>query len=566
MVLPGYRDPRTYMPEGKYPDDWPPFERIHPPDWRSFKIPNPPEWTNATEYVLDRHIGTPVEKKTALIADDVKYTYRDVLEQVCKAANAMTKTFNLDYDNRVLIVAPDYIEALVTWLGAQRAGITPCWVSHLYKSHDIKYFIEDTACKVLFIDGKQAEKVNEIRHELPPTLKHIVVYRADGNLSWARDYQELVGNMPGEFQPLKKHVDDFTYLFYSGGTTGRPKCIIHLVRDFTWIPYAFVNYMEWRPDDIHYDTSPKFHDHGIWPGAMIPMWNGATAILVSEPLTPKLVVDVIEKHKPTILTTVPTVLKWLVAFPEEYGRKPSFQSIRMVHSAAEQIPMVIHQKFLEIYGIEIFDSIGCSEVSYEWFANRPKEHKMGSTGKPIFGYEALLVDPNTFEIIREPNKEGEMWVKADSVLAFYWRKYHKSKDVLIGPWFRTGDVMYFDEEGFLWHVSRLDDVFKSHGMWVSPLEVEGVIMQHHAVKEAAVVPKKDDADGLTYPKAFVVLKSGYTLTPAMVKEIQELVRKSIGGYKVPKWIEQIDEIPRTTFQKISRVTLRKLEEERQKPS
>ena len=104
------------------------------------------------------------------------------------------------------------------------------------------------------------------------------------------------------------------------------------------------------------------------------------------------------------------------------------------------------------------------------------------------------------EIIREPDKPGEMWVRSDSVLFFYWREYHKTKDALVGSWMRTGDVMYFDEEGFLWHVGRTDDVFKVSGMWVSPLQVEGSLLRHPAIRDVAVVPQSDESDGLNYVK------------------------------------------------------------------
>ena len=131
----------------------------------------------------------------------------------------------------------------------------------------------------------------------------------------------------------------------------------------------------------------------------------------------------------------------------------------------------------------------------------------------------------------------------------------------MGPWMRTGDMMYFDEDGFLFHVSRIDDVFKVSGMWVSPLEVEDALLRHAAVQDVAVIPKKSESDGLTCPKAFIVLSPGWTLTDKLVQELQKQVRDDIGGYKSPKWIEAIDEIPSTTFQKISRVTLRQKEED-----
>ena len=124
---------------------------------------------------------------------------------------------------------------------------------------------------------------------------------------------------------------------------------------------------------------------------------------------------------------------------------------------------------------------------------------------------------------------------------------------------RTGDVAYFDEDGFLFHVSRVDDVFKVSGMWVSPLEVEDSLLTHEAVQDAAVIPKKSESEGLTYPKAFIVLSPGWRLTDELVRELQKRVRDDIGGYKSPRWIESIDEIPSTTFQKISRVTLRQKE-------
>ena len=559
-MLPGYRDPKSYAPEGVYPDDWSPVERIHPPQWREYQALDPPEWLNATELLLDKHIqDNGTAQKTAIIADDVPYSYEHLLKLVCKAANALTSELQLDSDNRLLIIAPDRIEAVLTWLGAHRAGVVPGWVSPLYKPQDLAYFIRDSACRALFIDSGSLGKLLEAQAELPSGLKHIIVYGSSEGTG--RSYDELVDAMPDTFAPQRKHVDDFSYLFYSGGTTGRAKCIVHTVRDFTWVPQSFVSFMEWKPEYVHYDTSPKFHTHGIWPGVIIPLWNGATTVLVSDRMSPDLVVGTVQKYRPQVLTTVPTVLKWLVAYPSEQGIQPDFSSLNMVHSAAEKIPMAIHEKFREIYDLEVFDSIGSSEIAYEWLANRPAEHKMGSAGKPVFNCEALLVDPDTMEIIREPHQQGEIWVKSDGVFFFYWRKYHKTKDCLVGPWMRTGDVVYFDEDGFLFHVSRVDDVFKVSGMWVSPLEVEDSLLRHEAVQDAAVIPRKSEADGLTSPKAFIVLSPGWTLTDELVRELQKRVRDDIGGYKSPKWIEAIDEIPSTTFQKISRVTLRQQEED-----
>lgn len=543
------------MPKGRYLEEWTPWERIFPPDWREYKPPEVPEWFNPTELLLDKNMREH-PKKVAMIVDDVKYTYEDMMKMSSKTAN-MLVSLGLDFDSRFLMFVPDCIESFAMWLGAQRAGVAPVWVSPLYKTQDLLYFIQDVTCKLLFIDEIQLDKLESTKNDLPSALKHVVV-RGEGQGEWG-SYQKLVDPMSENFQPIRKNKDDISYFFYSGGTTGRPKCIVHTTSDFIRVPDAHSRFLEWCGDDTHYDTSPKFHTHGLWPGVLIPLSNGATSMVSSRRLTVDLVVEQIEKYRPTVLTTVPTVLKWLLLYPEEKGRKPDVSSLRMVTCASEKISMIIHERFREMYGIEVLDSIGSSEITYEWLANRPKEHKMGSCGKPVYGVEVKLVNPETLERITEPYKEGELWVKSATNFLFYWRKCDKTRSTIIGEWIRTGDSLYFDEDGFFWYAERIDDLFKVHGMWVSPLEVEGALLKHSALKDAAVISKKD-VDELNYPKAFVVLKPSYTLTDGLVKELQELVKREIGGYKVPKWLEAIDEIPKTTFQKTNRRALRDVEE------
>lgn len=192
-MVSGYRDPRTYTPEGEYPHGWLPVERIHPPRWRKYQLPTAQEWLNATEPLLDRHVqNSDKARKTAIIADDVPYSYAQLLRMVCKAANALTQELGLDWDSRILIIAPDRIDAVVTWLGAHRAGVVPCWVSPLYKAHDIYYFVEDLACKALFIDSTALHKLNEIQDKLPVTLKHTIIYCGDSNTGGGISYDVFV--------------------------------------------------------------------------------------------------------------------------------------------------------------------------------------------------------------------------------------------------------------------------------------------------------------------------------------------------------------------------------------
>src|SRR5260370_1333831 len=220
---------------------------------------------------------------------------------------------------------------------------------------------------------------------------------------------------------------------------------------------------------------------------------------------PERVVRTMAGAKVTKLITVPTVLKNILEHVRQSGTKPDFPALDFVASASEKIPPEIFSRFHEQFGVELFDSIGSSEITYEWIANRQKEFKRGSLGKPIFGYEVRLVSPDHSDVT-EPNVPGEAWIKSKTACFFYWRKYDKSRETFIGEWTRTGDNLYFDEDGFFWFSGRNDDMFKAKGLWVAPIEIEAALTGHPAVREAAVV-SFTDRDRFTKPIAYVGLRS-----------------------------------------------------------
>jgi benzoate-CoA ligase len=205
--------------------------------------------------------------------------------------------------------------------------------------------------------------------------------------------------------------------------------------------------------------------------------------------------------------------------------------------------------------LTILDSIGSSEITYEWIANRPEDQRRGSLGKPVFGCEVRLVDAEGQDVT-EPNVPGEAWIRSRTACFFYWRKYDKSRETFVGPWTRTGDNLMFDEDGFFWFAGRDNDVFKVKGLWVSPLEIEAEVSGHPAVLESAVV-SYEDAQGLTQPRCFLVLDKGHDGTDpqTLFAELRERVRP-IGGYKVPQEFHILSALPRTTLLKIDRRQLR----------
>ncbi|MBK19905.1 MAG: hypothetical protein CMM52_13815 [Rhodospirillaceae bacterium] len=529
-------------------------------EWRAWNDPEIPEYFNPNNVVLDKHLSTEKAEATALIVDDESYSYQEFIGHVCRAANGL-KALNIETGSRILLFGTDSVEYMAMWFGAIRAGIVPVVVSDAYKAPNLAYFLQDTAAKSLFIDVEQSEKLGDIADDMPWTLENVIVRGSDiGGAPEAGDrntltYNEMVEGHPTTFAPVPLHYNDVTYMFYSGGTTGPAKGITHLAHDFYLVPERHGTFMEYGPDDVVHATSKKYFTHGIWPAVLIPFYFGATSVISRLPPTAENVVGVIEKTKPNKLITVPTIIKNLLLFAEQ-ERVPDFSSLELVTSASEKMPPEVFEKFEELFSLEILDSIGSSEITYEWIANRPKEYRRGSLGKPVFGYDVKLMDDDGNEVT-EVNTDGEAWIGSSTTCFFYWRKLEKSRDTFVGEWARTGDTLQFDDDGYFWFSGRSDDVFKVKGLWVSPIEVEAAITEHDGVLEAAVV-SYEDSEGLTQAKAFIVLKPGVEVDDKLVAELKDGVRK-IGGYKVPQEMAFVDMLPRTTLMKIDRRALRELE-------
>ena len=532
-------------------------DRIYPAEWRSWQDPQIPEHFNGVEILFTRHLRGPTADKAAVIADDVAHSYRDLWSLVVRAASGL-RALGLRPGERILLFGTDSVEYLATWLGAVYAGIVPAVVSDLYKTPELLYFLDDTAARALFIDAEQLGKLDEISARLPDSLEHIII-RGDG-VATAPSYPSRTSSTLAalldnavEISPYQQHRNDICYMFYSGGTTGTAKGIIHLAHDFILVPARQGAFWNYQPDDVVFATSRKYFTHGLWPGVLIPLSIGATCVIQRPAPNPAALLATVEKARVTKLITVPTIIKMMVEHRGSDTTITDFSSVTMVVSASEKMPPSLFERFSELFGVEIFDSIGSAEVTYEWIANRPGQSRRGSLGKPVFGYEIRLVDADGHDVV-QPNVPGQVWVKSKTSCFFYWRKFDKSRETFVGPWAITGDNLYFDEDGFYWFAGREDDVFKVKGLWVSPIEIEAAITAHPTVLEAAVVAVTN-AEGLTVPHALVVLRAGMTADDTLVTELKNRV-KALGGYKVPEKIDFVEQLPRTTLLKIDRRAIR----------
>jgi benzoate-CoA ligase len=268
--------------------------------------------------------------------------------------------------------------------------------------------------------------------------------------------------------------------------------------------------------------------------------------------TPEAMFELIGRHRPTVFFGVPTLYAAMLQV-KEAERRFDLSSLRLCVSAGEALPEELYRRWQDRFGVEILDGIGTTEILHVFISNRPGRVRPGATGLPVPGYECLVVDD-----AGQPVPQGEIGnlrVKGDSTMAYYWNQHEKTKDTLIGHYIQTGDKYYQDADGHFWYCGRADDMLKVGGIWVSPVEVENTLVGHPAVLEAAVVGH-EDTDRLVKPRAFVVLKEGHEASPALEADLKAFVKDRIALYKYPRWIEFVRELPKTGTGKIQRFKLR----------
>jgi benzoate-CoA ligase len=261
--------------------------------------------------------------------------------------------------------------------------------------------------------------------------------------------------------------------------------------------------------------------------------------------------EVIEHYRPTILTTVPTMINAMLNVESSAARDIS--SLRFCYSAGEALPPELYERWMESFGIEIYDGIGSAEMFHIYISNRPGDVKPGSLGTIVEGYEARIVDADGKEV--PIGEMGTLRIKGDSAALCYWNAHEKSKETFAGDWCATGDQFHKDEAGYYWYHGRTDDMLKVGGVFVAPAEIENCLLQQDAILECAVIGH-DSGNGLMKPKAFVVLREGYTPNENLAEAIKEFVKSRLALYKYPRWIEFVSSLPKNDRGKIDRKQLK----------
>ncbi|PYX93479.1 MAG: benzoate-CoA ligase family protein [Acidobacteria bacterium] len=511
-----------------------------------------PEEFNAAAYFIDRNLQEGRGEKTAIECEEARLTYRQLHDRVNRIGNALRK-LGVRMEERVLLLLLDIPEFAASFFGAIKIGAVPVPVNTLLRSSDYQYMLNNSRARIAIVSDSLYPHIRSIPKTELRYLKHIIVVGQEapaGTLHFA----ELIEQNSSQLDPELTSKDDAAFWLYSSGSTGFPKACVHLQHDMVICAERYAKGILGATEhDRFFSVAKLFFAYGLGNGLYFPLAVGGTSILWSGPPKPQDIFQCIERHRPTLFFSVPSNFAALLAQPQGDGSNCDLSSIRYAVSAGEALPAGIFHRFKDRFGVEILDAIGSTEVLHMFIANRPGAVRPGSSGQIIPGYEAKILDESDQPV--ERGEIGSLLVKADSTCAGYWNQHQRTKDTIEGHWIRTGDKYLQDADGYFWYAGRSDDMLKCSGIWVSPVEIETVLIEHAAVREAAVIGKKDK-DELLKPVACVVLKDGATGTPELARELEEFVVSRLPAFKRPRWIHFVAEIPKTATGKLQRYKLR----------
>ena len=518
---------------------------------------------NAAAEFVDANVEAGSGDKVAIhyVPDGSTHTYVDVLSGVNRVGNALLG-LGLDIDQRVMLLLPDGPDFVYSFFGAIKIGAVPVPTNTLLTADDYEYLLNDSRAGALIVAAPLLNSIEPIRERLHHLHHLIVASEPDSGTpelpaatatTAVHSLPELCAAASTDLDARDRSKDDPCFWLYSSGTTGNPKGAVHRQRDMLVCAAAYARHvLAISSRDLTFSVAKLFFAYGLGNALYFPFSVGASTVLDPRRPEPAAVFDVLQRYRPSLFYSVPTGYASLLAYPDAPPRQ-ALSSLRLCASAGEALPSSLYARWQQRYGHELLDGIGSTEVLHTFISNRPGAVKPGSSGQVVAGYEACIVDEEDNPVQR--GVVGDLLIKGDSIFAVYWNRPELTKATFDGAWIRTGDRYLVDDDDYYWYQGRGDDMLKVGGIWVSPFEVESALLAHDAVLEAAVVGAADK-DRLVKPKAFVVLRDGAATSDGIAEELKAFVKASIAPYKYPRWVEFVDELPKTATGKIQRYRLR----------
>jgi benzoate-CoA ligase len=505
---------------------------------------------NAAHDLLERNLRAGRASKIAFIDDGGSYTYAELAGRVNRFANAL-HALGVQPEQRILLCLQDSIDFPTVFLGAIKAGVVPVPVNTLLSSTDYAYVLEDSRAPLLVVSDSLLPQFQPVLSR-SPWLKHVLVSGAQVSRPGTRTLGELLAATSDAFEPAPTVRDEACFWLYSSGSTGVPKGTVHIHSSLIETAALYAQgTLGLQESDVMLSAAKLFFAYGLGNALTFPLAVGGTAVLMAERATPASIAAKLRLHRPTVFSGVPTLYASLLA-GDQLPRAEEL-TLRICNSAGEALPPDLARRWYERTGVDIIDGIGSTEMLHIFISNRPGRIRPGTLGSPVPGYEAKIVDEEGK--LAAAGATGDLLVRGSTSAKFYWNQHARSRATFVGAWTRTGDRCHVNENGDYVYAGRADDMLKVGGIYVSPIEVESVLIAHPAVHEAAVVGR-EDCDRLIKPMAFVVLADGVPASETLAAELKTFVKARLAPYKYPRWIEFVGDLPKTATGKIQRFKLR----------
>jgi len=506
---------------------------------------------NAAVPFIDRHITEGRGAKAAIkTTDGETVTYAQLAERVNRCGNAL-KALGIEPGERLLMIVKDCPAFFYAFWGAVKAGIVPVPLNTLLRAKDYEFMISDSGCAAVVYSPEFAAEVEPALAALEKKPRHAI--RTEGT---SNALDGLIAQAPSTLAPHPSNPMADCFWLYSSGSTGRPKGAIHRQRDMVATSqHCGVDILEIKESDVFFSAAKLFFAYGLGNAMTFPLWVGGTVVLLAARPTPDLTFDVIKKFRPSLFFGVPTLYAAQLAAMEQ--RQPDLSTVRCCMSAGEALPADIYRRWKAKTGIGILDGWGSTELLHIAVSNTLTDQQPGRSGVPVPGYEARIVGEDGRPV--KQGETGQLHVKGPSTARAYWNQPERTAATMLDDgWLNTGDTYFQDEKGYYGYAGRNDDMLKIGGIWASPIEIEGRLIEHPRVLEAAIVGRAD-ADGLVKPEAWLVVKdkpADAAAVAALEAEFRDHCKKGLAPYKYPRWFNFVNELPKTATGKIQRFKLR----------
>ena len=537
------------------------LDRIEFTDYDDFKANcklKVPDKFNFAYDVIDEYARLAPEKRAVLWCNDKgeeKIITFGELALLSKKIASVLKANGINKGDVLMTMLNRRWEYWATIIACHRAGVIIVPATFLLTAKDIEYRIKNAGAKALITINEDSviENVNEAKKNLGKDVVYFTVGDRDGYIN----FDEAFENASEDFPRVETDINDESVVYFTSGTTGYPKMVAH---DYLY-PLGFIyNAVYWHKvidDGLHFTSSESGWAKCSW-GKLYGQWIAGTCLFIYDyfhKFRPTDLLERIEKYGIDTFCAPPTIYRYLI---KEDLSKYNLSSLSHCSTAGEALNAEVWKQFYRATGQKIYEGYGQTETSIIMGTFCMTEIRAGSMGKPSPLYDVRLVDEDMNEV--GPGSVGEIVIKIHRPQCSLVCKYHNSPELteerLGGGFHHTGDLAYYDEDGYFWFVGRRDDVIKSSGYRIGPFEVESALMEHPAVLECAITGVPDAQRGQAV-KATVVLGKGYEPSEELKKELQVFVKKNTAPYKYPRIVEFVDELPKTVSGKIKRADIRK---------